>query len=223
MTFLDLKGLSFMNDTFQELPGAWKLLRIWGKIGLQSFGGGATTTLLIQRAFIDEGKWMTMEDFTRYWSLCVFTPGINLVALTVLIGRRFAGTRGIIASLVGMLLPSAFITCLLTAGFQLIKTNHNVQAMLKGIIPATAGIMLLVGLNFAYPQIKQAYKEGLFSLSASIILMLACAVAIIVFKLSVIPVLLVTALLGMLLFTSWRVKTVVQQGIAQEEEEPIHD
>jgi chromate transporter len=116
-------------DTIHEAPGAWKLLSIWGKIGLQSFGGGATTTLLIQRNFIDIHHWMTMEDFTQYWNLCVFTPGINLVALTILIGRKLAGTRGIIASLVGLLLPSAFITCLLTAGFQLILCKHYVQGL----------------------------------------------------------------------------------------------
>ncbi len=209
--------------TIHETPGAWKLLRIWGKIGLQSFGGGATTSLLIQRNFIDIYHWMTMEDFTRYWSLCVFTPGINLVALTILIGRRLGGTRGIIVSLVGLLLPSAFITCLLTAGFQLIQHDPNVQAVLRGVIPATAGIMLLVGLNFAYPFIKQAYKEGLLNLTASVLIILACAAAVIIFKLSVIPVLLISALVSMLIFTSWRVKTIVQQGVEMESEEPIHD
>src|SRR5690348_16560303 len=30
-------------------PGKWQLFRIWAGIGLQSFGGGASTTFLIQR------------------------------------------------------------------------------------------------------------------------------------------------------------------------------
>jgi chromate transporter len=33
-------------------PGVWQLFGIWTRIGLQSFGGGASTTLLIQRVFI---------------------------------------------------------------------------------------------------------------------------------------------------------------------------
>lgn len=210
-------------ETTQQAPGIWKLFGIWGKIGLQSFGGGATTSLLIQREFIDTYGWMTMEDFTRYWSLCVFTPGINLVALTILIGRRFGGTRGIIVSLAGMLLPSAFITCLLTAGFELIQTNHTVQAVLRGIVPATAGIMLLVGLNFAYPLFKQAYQEGALSIGACTLIVLACALSIIVLKLSVIPVLLAAALISMLIFTSWRVKTIVRQGAELDEKEPVRD
>src|ERR1051326_3891465 len=92
-------------------PGTWKLFRIWTGIGLQSFGGGASTTLLIQRAFIDKYGWLTLEEFAHLWNLCIFTPGINLVALTVLIGRKLGGVRGIVASLAGMLLPSALITC----------------------------------------------------------------------------------------------------------------
>src|SRR2546430_11357795 len=102
-------------------PGIWKLFRIWAAIGLQSFGGGASTIFLIQRAFIDKGRWMTMEEFARYWNLCIFTPGINLVALTVLIGRKLGGTWGIVVSLAGMLLPSGLITCLLAAGFEPIQ------------------------------------------------------------------------------------------------------
>lgn len=131
------------------------------------------------------------------------SPGINLVALTVLIGRKFAGIAGIIASLAGLLVPSATITCLLAAGFKLIQSSAAVQAILHGIIPATAGIMLLVGLNFAQPLLIKAHKEGLFRLLISSVIILACAVAIVVFHISVIPVLLGSALLSMLLFTAW--------------------
>ncbi len=190
------------------IPSAWRLFRIWAMIGLQSFGGGASTTLLIQRAFIDKHKLMTMEDFTKFWGLCVMSPGINLVALTVLIGRKFAGIPGLIASLAGLLVPSAVITCLLTAGFKLIQNSTAVQAILRGIIPATAGIMLLVGLNFAQPLLIQGHKEGIFRLLISAVIILVCAIAITFFQVSVIPVLLGSALLSMLLFTAWHTPKV---------------
>jgi chromate transporter len=44
-------------------PGKWHLFRIWASIGLQSFGGGASTTFLIQRAFIERHQWLSMEEF----------------------------------------------------------------------------------------------------------------------------------------------------------------
>lgn len=182
-------------------PGKWQLFRIWASIGLQSFGGGASTTLLIQRAFIEKHKWLSMEEFAYLWNLCILTPGINLVALTVLIGKKLGGTWGIAISLAGMLLPSASITCLLAAIFLQIENLAAVQAILRGVIPATGGILLLVGLNFALPLIRKGYKEGVLSLLASGVLAIACALAVIFLKLSVIIVILGAALLGALFFS----------------------
>src|SRR5579863_4829174 len=177
-------------------PGNWQLFRIWASIGLQSFGGGASTTLLIQRIFIEKHKWLSMEEFTHLWSLCLLTPGINLVALTILIGRKLGGARGIALSLAGLLLPSAAITCLLTAGFKAVENLPAVQAILRGVVPATGGIMLLVGLNFAQPLIRKGYKEGILYLLLSSILVLASALAVILLKLSVVVVILGAAFLG---------------------------
>ncbi len=183
-------------------PGNWQLFRIWASIGLQSFGGGASTTLLIQRAFIEKHRWLSMEEFAHLWNLCILTPGINLVALTVLIGKRLGGTWGIVVSLAGMLLPSATITCLLAALFLQIEHVAAVQAIFRGVIPATGGIMLLVGLNFALPLIRKGYKEGYAYLLASSVLLIACALAVIFLKLSVIIVILGAASLGTLFFSS---------------------
>src|SRR5207248_5039757 len=186
------------------IPGIWQLFRIWASIGLQSFGGGASTTFLIQRAFIEKHRWLSMEEFIRLWNLCILTPGINLVALTVLIGKKLGGTWGIVVSLAGMLLPSATITCLLAAIFKQIEHVAAVQAVLRGVIPATGGIMLLVGLNFALPLIRRSYKEGMLYLLASGVLMIACALAVILLKLSVIIVILGAILLGALFFSPRR-------------------
>lgn len=183
-----------------EKPSTWKLFRLWATIGLQSFGGGASTTFLIQRTFTEKYTWLSMEDITRFWSLCILTPGINLVALTVLIGRKLGGTWGIVASLAGLLLPSAIITCLLTALFTQIEHVAAVQAILRGVIPATGAIMLLVGLNFALPIFRRSYKEGFFYLAGSIIVILACFLAVILLKLPVVVVILAAIVLGALFF-----------------------
>ena len=183
-------------------PGKWRLFRIWASIGLQSFGGGASTTLLIQRAFIEKHAWLSMEEFAHLWNLCILTPGINLVALTVLIGKKLGGTWGIVVSLAGLLLPSATITCLLAALFIQIEHLAAVQAIFRGVVPATGGIMLVVGLNFALPLIRKGYKEGYIYLLVSSVLLIACALAIIFLKLSVIIVILGAASLGTLFFSS---------------------
>jgi chromate transporter len=183
------------------IPGIWRLFRIWASVGLQSFGGGASTVFLIQRTFIEKHRWLSMEEFMHLWNLCILTPGINLVALTILIGRKLGGVWGIVASLAGLLLPSAAITCLLAVIFKQIEQLAAVQAVLRGVIPATGGIMLLVGLNFALPLVRKGYKDGVLYLLASSLLIIACALAVILLKVSVIVVILGAVVLGALFFS----------------------
>ena len=198
-------------------PGKWQLFRIWASIGLQSFGGGASTTFLIQRAFIEKHRWLSMEEFIRLWNLCILTPGINLVALTVLIGKKLGGTWGIVASLAGMLLPSATITCLLAAIFKQIEHVAAVQAVLRGVVPATGGIMLLVGLNFALPLIRKGYKEGSLYLLGSSVLIIACVLAVIFLKLSVIIVIAGAVFLGALLFSPRSAPPLLKDGQGEQQ------
>jgi chromate transporter len=183
-------------------PGKWQLFLTWAGIGLQSFGGGASTQFLIQRVFIEKHRWLSYDEYTYLWNLCVLTPGINLVALTVLIGKKLGGAWGIAVSLAGMLVPSAAITCGLAATFQLVEHISAVQAVLRGVIPATGGIMLLVGFNYARPIIKRGTQEGIFFLLGSGAIVAAGALVVILLKLSVIVVVLACALLGIIFFSS---------------------
>lgn len=192
-------------------PGTGKLLLVWAGIGLQSFGGGASTTFLIQRTFTEKYRWLSIEEFTHFWSLATLTPGINLVALTILIGRRLGGVAGIVASLAGLLLPSAGVTCLLTALFTQVESLPAVQAIIKGVVPATGAIMLLVGLNFAWPLLQKASKEGRISLLLNCLLILLSALAVILLKLPAIVVVIGGIFLGMLCF-SRRPEPARQEG-----------
>jgi chromate transporter len=198
-------------------PTIWQLFCIWAGIGLQSFGGGASTTFLIQRAFIEKHKWLSMEEFLHLWNLCLLTPGINLVALTVLIGKKLGGAWGIAASLLGLLVPSATITCLLAALFMQIEHVAAVQAVLRGVVPATGGIMLLVGLNFALPLIRKGYKEGALYLLGNSAILIACALAVIFLKLSVIVVIVGAVFLGALFFSSKPVPPLLKEGQGEQE------
>lgn len=203
----------------------WPLLRIWVRIGLQSFGGGASTQLMIRREFVEKRGWVGDAELGQMWNLCLFTPGINLIALAILIGRKLGGRWGIVASMVGMLVPSATITCLLAAALAAVRDNTSIHAVLRGIVPATAGMMGVVAVGFARPLLARAKPEGATPadtprrtslrgrgrmadglaqplLSAALILL--AAVALIAAQLSIIAVLGGAAVLGVALFTPAR-------------------
>lgn len=183
-------------------PSAWRLLGIWTGIGLQSFGGGASTTLLIQRTFIEKYRWVTAQEFTRLWSICMLTPGINLIAITALLGKRLGGWRGIVASLTGLLIPSGVITCLLAALFAQVEHSTTVQAVLRGIVPATGGVMALVAVNFARPLLRRSAANGPLRIALTAVLAVAGGLAVIIFNVSAIVIVIAAALIGALLFAS---------------------
>jgi chromate transporter len=187
-----------------DRPTTLALLRIWVQIGLQSFGGGASTQLLIRREFVDRRAWLSADQFGMLWNLCLFTPGINLVALTVLIGRQLGGIRGIAASLAGLLLPSAAVTCLLAAAYKAVQHSAAVHAALQGVIPATAGIMAMVAVAFTQPLARRAHAEGTRAVVLSAAVALGSAAALIVAGLPVALVLGMAAILGAGAFTAWR-------------------
>lgn len=181
-------------------PTLSSLFMVWCKISIQSFGGGSSTLLLMRREFVEKQKWFSTEEYAHYWTLGQLSPGIILVAMAILMGRHLAGARGIAVSLIGILLPSATITVLITAGFALIQTLRPVQDMIQGIIPATAGIMLVLSLNFATPLLRQAHKQGAIQSVECVVIVLGSTVALTVFHIEVFFVVCLAAFVSIAVF-----------------------
>ena len=72
-------------------PPLSRLLVVWLSIGLQSFGGGASTFMLIERVVVREQGWLTEAEYVRDVALAQVSPGINILGVTILIGRRLGG------------------------------------------------------------------------------------------------------------------------------------
>jgi chromate transporter len=138
----------------------WLLLRVWLGLGLQSFGGGGATLTLIRRAVVEQHRWISAEEFSRDWALCQVAPGINLLGLTILIGRRLGGGTGICLCLLGLLLSSVTLTIALTALYAHIRDSQVVKAALRAVIPASVGLGLLTAYNIARPPLAASRRAG---------------------------------------------------------------
>ena len=109
----------------------------------------------------------------RTWALAQISPGINLLKLTILVGNRLRGWPGLIAGAAGLLIPSALITVLMTAGFSLVRSQPLVQAAMKGILPATIGLSLAMAYQMGQPLLARAQKEGRPRLAANLAILAA--------------------------------------------------
>ena len=85
---------------------------------------------------------MSAREFGEAWALSQLSPGIHLVALAGLIGRRAGGWRGVVAAVAGMMIPAAAITVALTAGYELIAASPIARAALAGVAPVTGGMTI---------------------------------------------------------------------------------
>jgi chromate transporter len=128
-------------------------------------------------------------------------PGINLLGLTILLGKRVAGLTGIALALIGLLLPSASLTVLLTAGYARISALPAVQAAFRGIVPAIVGLGLLTAAQMARPLFATARGEGRISLLFYAALFAGSGAAVVLLRSPVVLVLLMAGGAGALF--SW--------------------
>lgn len=152
--------------------------------------------VLIRRNAVDVYGWTTDEQFNRDWSLCQMTPGINLIALSILLGKQIAGWRGIVICLAGMLLPSALVTVLITAAFLVIRDLPVVHGALRGILPATVGLGLVTACQMAQAPLRNSMKRGVWQTMFAIFLLAASGALLWTNKASVITVLLGAGVIG---------------------------
>ena len=138
----------------QPLPTPRRLLAIWTRIGLQSFGGGQAVILLGYDALVSRGGWITPEGWSEAWGVNQVVPGVSVIGMCALTGLRLAGPLGAVASLVGLMVPSAAITIAITAVFAQLQGSNLVRGALRGIAFAAAGGSLAMTYRIVRPRPK---------------------------------------------------------------------
>ncbi|MEP6754883.1 MAG: chromate transporter [Chthonomonadales bacterium] len=174
-----------------ENPSILRFAWIWLSLGFQSFGGGTATLTLIHRAVVEQNNWLTDEEFANDWAICQITPGINLIALTYLIGKRVCGVPGIIVAAAGLLVPAATITVLITALYAQIKHTPLVQQALRGIIPATVGLGFISAFQMAKSLINSDTAHGPGNIIIGMALLVLSGLAFTIWHPEVVVVILV--------------------------------
>lgn len=152
-----------------------RLFLTWLKIGFTSFGGGATTQYLIQENFIYKYKWITSEEYASIIGMCQITPGMNIIAYTILIGKKLASFLGIFVSLFGLILPSATITVIISSVYINISNSSIVHSALHTVFAAIFGIALATNWRNVQPILVKNHKRGLLPFVITVGIMIGSA------------------------------------------------
>lgn len=145
-------------------PSYVEMTRIFGRIGLMSFGGPAAQIALMHRELVEERPWLDEDTFLRALSLCMLLPGPEAMQLATYAGWRLRGTiGGLIAGLL-FVVPGAILIAALVGLYATYGELSLVQSVFLGV-KATVIVIVLQAL-------KGLSKRALTSRQARIIAVL---------------------------------------------------
>ena len=120
---------------------------IFMKVDLMAFGGGFTTIPLIQREVVDRFGWVTTREFIDGIALGQVTPGPIVITATF-VGYKVGGLLGALLGTIAVFFPSFVVLTALVPYYDRIKRSRPIQVMVRGILAAFLGMLLLVAYHF---------------------------------------------------------------------------
>ena len=119
-----------------------ELFRVFGRIGLLSFGGPAAQISLMHDTLVERQKWLSEDQYLRALSLCMLLPGPEAMQLATYAGWK---QRGVLGGLIAGLLfvvPGALVILALALAYIRFGTVPLVQAAFLGIKAAVIIVVL---------------------------------------------------------------------------------
>jgi chromate transporter len=96
---------------------------------------------MIEREVVQRKHWIDSEEFLNMIALAQAAPGLIAVNSAIFIGWRIGGWRGVIATVLGAVLPSFLIILAIAMLFQDYKDLPAIEAIFKGIRPAVVALI----------------------------------------------------------------------------------
>jgi chromate transporter len=116
--------------------------RVWGRIGLLSFGGPAGQIALMHRELVEERRWIDEARFLHALNYCMLLPGPEAQQLAIYVGwlmHRTAG--GLIAGLL-FIAPGVVAMLALSALYAGLRELSIVAALFFGLKAAVLAIVV---------------------------------------------------------------------------------
>ena len=189
------------------MPVLLELFLMFFKLGLFTFGGGYAMIPLISDEVVSRG-WASETDIMNLIAVSESTPGPIAINMATFIGASQGGLLGAVIATLGVVLPAFFIILLVASVMKNLLQYGGVKAFLAGVRPVVVGLIVATGITLALTVILgfSSVKEPIaFDYKALIIFAVAAAVSFgykKIFKkgISVILLIVLSALLGMLLY-----------------------
>jgi chromate transporter len=120
-------------------------------MALQGFGG---VLAVAQQELVERKRWLTRDQFIEELAVAQIMPGPNVINLSIMIGARYFGWRGALASLCGMLALPMIVVLSLAVLYAQFARHPGVVGALRGMGAVVAGLIIASGLHLL-PTLKK--------------------------------------------------------------------
>ena len=116
-------------------------VRAWFAISLQTFGGPAGQIAVMQRALVEERRWIGQHRFVHALGYCMLLPGPEAHQLAVYVGWLLNGLRGGLVAGVLFVLPGLLAMLALSALYVGLGDTTAVASLFAGLGAAVVAVV----------------------------------------------------------------------------------
>ena len=142
-----------METERKERP-LWTLFASMLSISACTFGGGFVIVTFMRRRFVEELHWLAEDEMLDLIALAQSSPGAIAVNAAILVGWRIGGFLGMLAAVLGTILPPMLILGVISHFYAAFAANRYVALTLKGMQAGVAAVILDVVCDLGGKVIK---------------------------------------------------------------------
>ena len=155
-------------------------------------GGGFVLIPLMKAKFVDEYGWLKENEALDLVSIAQSAPGVMACNSSIIMGYRMGGFLGSVTALLATVLPPLITLTVISYFYDAVASNPYVRMFLKGMQCGVTAILINVVLDLVIKQVKK-------KLALPLIIMAGAFIAAVVFKINIMQIIAVVAVIGFLL------------------------
>lgn len=142
------------NQSENSRPSLFAIFIGMVSISSCTFGGGFVITSLMKKKFVDQRHWLGEDEMLDYIAIAQSCPGAIAVNGAILLGLRVRGIPGMIAAVLGTILPPMLILALISVIYATFASSRVVSLLLRGMQAGVAAVLMDVVLSLGAKVIR---------------------------------------------------------------------
>jgi chromate transporter len=126
---------------------------VFSRLALSGFGG---VMPFAYRALVERHQWLTAEEFARYLAASQMLPGPTICNISLMVGHRYAGVRGALAALAGVIAGPFVVVIALGVAYQRFGDLEPLRHAIRGMAAVAAGLILATAGKMAKSMFAKA-------------------------------------------------------------------